>query len=169
MVGQNAEEKTTNRTNQRESIREEYNQHAGKPETVTPARATWLRLTLLGVVSGVMASLIVLAFRAAIALGQFLVLPPGAHGTYPGLDPWLRLLLPVAGGFLLGSIFDRLRARYREVGVVHVLHHLYTPGKACLPATNLFAQLGGAVTAIVAGHAVDTEGSSVHIGAASAS
>jgi len=136
---------------------------------VTSARMTWLRLTLLGVVSGVMASLVVLAFKAAIALGQFLLLPQEARGTYPGLDPWLRLLLPVAGGFLLGLIFDRLRAKHREVGVVHVLHRLHTPGKACLPAANLFTQIGGAVTAIVAGHAVDTEGPSVHIGAASAS
>ncbi|WP_208108560.1 chloride channel protein [Candidatus Thiosymbion oneisti] len=136
---------------------------------MTSARAMWLRLTLLGVVSGVMASLVVLAFRAAIALGQFLLLPQGARGGYPDLDPWLRLLLPVAGGLLLGLIFDRLRAKHREVGVVHVLHHLHTPGKACLPATNLFTQLGGAVTAIVTGHAVDTEGPAVHIGAASAS
>jgi len=116
-----------------------------------------------------MASLVVLAFKAAIALGQFLLLPEEARGTHLGLDPWLQLLLPVAGGFLLGLIFDRLRAKHRKVGVVHVLHHLHTPGKVCLPAANLLIQLGGAVTAIVTGHAVDTEGPSVHIGAASAS
>jgi len=136
---------------------------------VTPARAMWLRLTLLGVVSGVMASLVVLAFRAAIEFGQFLLLPRGEHGPYAGLDPWLRLILPVAGGLLLGLVFDRLHTRHREVGVVHVLRRLHTPGKECLPTANLFTQIGGAVTAIVAGHAVDTEGPSVHIGAASAS
>lgn len=52
---------------------------------------------------------------------------------------------------------------------MHVLRRLHTPGKECLPTANLFTQIGGAVTAIVAGHAVDTEGPSVHIGAASAS
>ncbi len=135
---------------------------------MTPARAMWLRLTLLGVVSGVLASLVVLAFKAAITLGQFLLLSRGEHGTYAGLDPWLRLILPVAGGLLLGLVFDRLHAKHREVGVVHVLRHLHTPGKECLPAANLFTQISGAVVAIVAGHAVDTEGPSVHIGAASA-
>jgi len=135
---------------------------------VTSARVIWLRLTLLGVLGGVMASLVVLSFRAAIELGQSLLLSPGENGSYGDLDPWLRFLLPVTGGLLLGLIFDRLRPKHRDVGVIHVLRHLHTPGKECLPAANLFAQIGGAITAIVAGHSVDTEGPAVHIGAAGA-
>lgn len=135
---------------------------------MTPARAIWLRLTLLGVLGGIMASLVVLSFRAAIELCQFLLLPPAESGIYAGLDPWLRLLLPVAGGLLLGLTFDRLRAEHRDVGVIHVLHHLHTPGKECLPTANLVTQIGGAIAAIVAGHSVDTEGPAVHIGAAGA-
>gem|GEM_PF-6215439 len=89
-----------------------------------------------------MASLVVLTFwGAAIALDQFLLLPQEARGAYPGLDSWLRLLLPVVGGFLLGLIFDRLRAKHREVGIVHVLRHLHTPGKACLPAAKRCGRL----------------------------
>jgi len=135
---------------------------------VTPTRVIWLRLTLLGVLGGVLASLAVLSFRAAIELGQSLLPSSGPNGGYGGLDPWLRLLLPVGGGLLLGLIFDRLRARHRDVGVVHVLRHLHTPGKARLPAANLFTQLGGGIVAILTGHSVDTEGPSVHIGSASA-
>lgn len=135
---------------------------------MTSARVIWLRLTLLGVLGGVMASLVVLSFRAAIELGQSLLLSPGENVSYGDLDPWLRFLLPVTGGLLLGLIFDRLRPKHRDVGVIHVLRHLHTPGKECLPAANLFAQIGGAITAIVAGHSVDTEGPAVHIGAAGA-
>lgn len=132
-------------------------------------RATWLRLTLLGVLSGVLASLVVLAFEAAIELGQSLLLPQGRSGNYEGLDPWLRLVLPVAGGLLLGLIFDSLPAEHREIGVVHVLRRLHTPGSERLPAANLFTQIAGALAAILSGHSVDKEGPSVHIGAASAS
>ncbi|MCB2263344.1 MAG: chloride channel protein [Candidatus Thiosymbion ectosymbiont of Robbea hypermnestra] len=135
---------------------------------MTATRVIWLRLTLLGVLGGVMASLVVLCFRAAIALGQTLLSSSGESEGYGGLDPWLRLLLPVVGGFLLGLVFDRLRAEHRDVGVVHVLRHLHTPGKERLPAANLLTQIGGGITAILTGHSVDTEGPSIHIGAASA-
>lgn len=135
---------------------------------MTATRVIWLRLTLLGVLGGVMASLVVLCFRAAIALGQTLLSSSGESEGYGGLDPWLRLLLPVVGGLLLGLVFDRLRAEHRDVGVVHVLRHLHTPGKERLPAANLLTQIGGGITAILTGHSVDTEGPSIHIGAASA-
>ncbi len=135
---------------------------------MTSARVTWLRLTLLGVLSGVLASLVVLSFHAAIELGQALLLPPGQSGGYASLDPWLRLLLPAVGGLLLGLAFDRLSVQHREVGVIHVLRRLHTPGKERLPAANLLVQFAGAVVAVVCGHSVDKEGPSVHIGAASA-
>lgn len=136
---------------------------------MTTARATWVRLTLLGVLSGMAAGLAVLAFKGAIELGQSLLLPQGQSGNYEGLDPLWRLVLPVTGGLLLGLIFDLVSAKHREVGVVHVLRRLHTPGKERLPAANLFTQLGGGIAVIVSGHSVDTEGPSVHIGAASAS
>ena len=136
---------------------------------MTSTRVTWLRLTLLGMISGVVAGLVVLAFDLAIELSQTLFLPPGRSGNYEGLDPWLRLVLPVVGGLLLGLIFDSLPATHREVGVIHVLRRLHTPGDQRFPAANLLAQIGGALGAILSGHSVDKEGPSVHIGAASAS
>jgi CIC family chloride channel protein len=132
------------------------------------ARAKWLRLILLGVLSGILASGVVLAFQGAIAIGQGWLLPPGGSGNYEELDPWLRLLLPVTGGLLLGVVFDVIPPERRQVGVVHVLRRLQTPGGEKLPAANLVTQFLGAVAAIVSGHSVDKEGPSVHIGAASA-
>lgn len=128
----------------------------------------WLRLTLLGVLSGILSGLVVLAFHGTVELGQYLMLPPGREGNYEALAPWARLLLPIAGGLLLGIAFDRIPPGERQVGIVHVLRHLHTPGGERLPAANLFTQFFGAVTAILTGHSVDKEGPSVHIGAASA-
>ena len=94
---------------------------------MTTVRAEWLRLVLLGVLSGILASGVVLAFHAAIELGQSLLLPPGRSGNYEGLAHWLRILLPVTGGLLLGLAFDLIPPQQRQVGVVHVLRRLHTP------------------------------------------
>jgi CIC family chloride channel protein len=132
-------------------------------------RATWLRLTLLGVVSGILAGCGVIAFRGAVELGQLWLLPIGSVGNYESLSPWLCLALPTGAGLLLGLIFDRLPAAMRQVGVTHVLKVLQAPGQQRLRARNMFTQFFGAVVAIVGGHSVDREGPAVHIGAASAS
>ncbi len=135
---------------------------------MTTDRAKWLRLTLLGVLSGILSGLVVLAFHGAVGLGQSLLLSPGEIGHYEALPDWARVLLPVSGGLLLGLVFDRIPPAKRQVGIIHVLRRLHTPGGERLPAANLFVQFFGAVVAIVSGHSVDKEGPSVHIGAASA-
>ena len=132
-------------------------------------RSTWLRLTLLGALSGVLAGLVVLAFRSAITVGQQWLLPPGPSGNYEALPTWARIALPVGTGLLLGLIVDRLPREAREVGVVHVLRRLQTLSPRRLPPINMLTQFFGAVVAIVGGHSVDREGPAVHIGAASAS
>jgi CIC family chloride channel protein len=132
-------------------------------------RGKWLRLTLLGLLSGVLAGAAVLAFRGAIDWGQQLLLPPGGSGNYEALPPWLRILLPVSVGLLLGLMFDWIPRPLREVGVTHVLKRLQAPGQERLPPLNMLTQFFGAVVAIVGGHSVDREGPAVHIGAASAS
>ena len=135
---------------------------------MTSLRAQWLRLTVLGIASGLLAGTMVLLFRTMIELGQQLFLPGGHAGDYSSLHPALRILLPVVGGLLLGLVFDRLPQDVRQVGVVHVLRRLQTPGGERLPRANLLSQFGGALVAIVTGHSVDREGPAVHIGAASA-
>jgi chloride channel protein, CIC family len=131
-------------------------------------QAKWIRLTLLGVLSGVLGGGVVLLFHFAIDLGQSLFLPPGHSGNYEGLDAWQRLVLPVAGGLALGIAWDLLPAAHRQVGITHLLRRLQTPGGERLPWPNLVVQFLGALAAILSGHSVDKEGPSVHIGAASA-
>jgi len=127
-----------------------------------------LRLSLLGALSGVLASAVVLLFHGTIAFGETLLLPPGRSGNFEGLAPWLRLAFPLCGGLLLGLAFDLIPPQQRQVGIAHVLRRLHTPGEERLPAANLVTQFLGAVAAILSGQSVDKEGPSVHIGAASA-
>jgi H+/Cl- antiporter ClcA len=132
-------------------------------------RRSWLRLILLGALSGVFAGIVVLAFRNSIAVGQEWLLPHGPVGDHEALPLWLRIALPVGSGLLLGILFDRLPRAAREIGIVHVLRQLQSLTPQRLPAVNMLVQFGGAVVAIVGGHSVDREGPAVHIGAASAS
>ncbi|MFN2166839.1 MAG: chloride channel protein, partial [Anaerolineae bacterium] len=135
---------------------------------MTSDRVQWLRLTLLGVVGGAIAASMVLLFRHLLDLGQHVLLPTGRPGDFESLPrPW-RLLLPTGVGLLLGLAFDRLRPEYRQVGVVHVLARLQTPGGERLPLRNLVVQFLAATVAVVAGHSVDREGPAVHIGAGGA-
>ena len=135
---------------------------------MTSDRLLWLRLTLLGVVGGTIAASLVLIFRHALDLGQQWLLPTGQSGDFESLPPLWRLLLPAGVGLLLGLAFDRLRPEDRQVGVVHLLGRLQTPGGERLPARNLIVQFIGATIALIAGHSVDREGPAVHIGAAGA-
>ena len=132
-------------------------------------RAAWIRLTLLGLLSGLLAGLVVLAFRSAIEWGERLLLPAASGDGYEVLPLPLRIALPLVAGLLLGLVFDRLPGRLREVGVTHVLKRVMAPGRERLPFGNMLVQFLGAVVAIVGGHSVDREGPAVHLGAASAS
>jgi CIC family chloride channel protein len=132
-------------------------------------RGTWLRLTLLGALSGVIAGLVVLAFRSTIAFGQLSLLPPGPAGNYEALPPWARIALPLGSGLLLGLLFDALPRETRELGIVHVVRRVQSLSPRRLPPVNMLIQFVGAAVAIIGGHSVDREGPAVHIGATSAS
>lgn len=122
--------------------------------------------TLLGAVAGAVASLLVLAFRWVIEDGQRLFLPNGELGAYEQLPGWTVLLLPLAGGVVLGLLFERLDPQLREVGILHVLRRIKRPGRVTLPYGNALVQFFGGAFAVVCGHSVDREGPGVHLGSA---
>jgi CIC family chloride channel protein len=132
-------------------------------------RTSAVRLALLGLLSGLLATAAILALRAAIDQGQRLLLGVGGGAGYESLPPLIRVVLPVVAGLLLGLLFDLLPRALRDVGVVHVLNRLQSPGGERLPIANVLTQFVGAVVAIVGGHSVDREGPAVHLGAGSAS
>ena len=124
--------------------------------------------SLIGLAVGVLAGLAMVLFRLAIE-----ELPPLFFGLtnfdgFEELSPAARFLLPLAGGALIGLIFQLLPPATRAVGVVHVLERLaYHDG--VLPIRNALVQFVTGATSIICGHSAGREGPAIHIGAAFAS
>jgi H+/Cl- antiporter ClcA len=126
------------------------------------------QLSVLGVLCGIAAGLVILALRFAIEETQALILPGGQPENFEALPAAWRLLLPVGGGLLVGVILQRLPEAARSVGVVHVMERL-SSHQGRLPLANALVQFFGATLCIASGQSVGREGPSVHLGAASGS
>ncbi len=126
------------------------------------------QLALLGAISGIIAGLVIVAFRILIEYTQMSFLPGGDAENYEALSPTMRLLLATAGGLVVGLLFQYIAKGAAQVGVVHTMERLaYHQGR--LPLRNAIWQfIGGAIT-LISGHSVGREGPSVHLGAASGS
>lgn len=124
-----------------------------------------LAMTMSAALTGAVAACIVLLFRWFIEAGQAVILPGHIIGNYEALPPLVRFLLPLAGGVLLGLIFNRLLPESRQVGIVHVLLRLGDSENPRLPWKNAINQFIFGSAAIISGQSVDREGPSVHLGA----
>ena len=139
-------------------------------QRVRASRAEALpQLAFLGLLCGLLAALVMIAFRMVIELAQRALLPGGTPDNFEALPPEARVLLPLAGGLVLGLLFQRRAPELaRQVGVVHVMERLaYHQGR--LPLRNAAMQFVGAAIAIISGMSVGREGPAIHLGAASAS
>lgn len=126
------------------------------------------QLGLLGILTGLIVGLVMIAFRLLIETTQGAFLPGGNPENYEALGIGLRIALPLVGGLVLGLIFQGLPESARHVGVTHVLERLtYYQGR--LPLRNALAQFFGGALSIICGHSVGREGPAVHLGAASGS
>lgn len=126
------------------------------------------QLVLLGIVSGLVSGMVILAFRLMIDLPLEFWLPAGQSENFEGLTVWLRIVLPIIGAIVIALLFWKLLPATRKVGVVHVLERLsYHQGN--LPAKNMLVQFFGAGIALLTGQSVGREGPAVHLGAASGS
>ncbi|NVK39625.1 MAG: chloride channel protein [Oceanospirillaceae bacterium] len=126
------------------------------------------QLLILGVLSGLAAGLIILAFRLAVEIPLSLYLPDGNPENFEGLSTPVRIALPIAGSLLLCLLLWRLAPRRRSVGIVHVLERLrYHQGH--LPAINILIQFAAASIALLSGQSAGREGPAVHLGAGSSS
>lgn len=122
----------------------------------------------LGLLSGLLTGLVILAFRLLVESAQKQLLPGGDTESYEALGPVMRLLLCIGGGLGVGLLFQAVSTRVRDVGVVHVMERLsYHQGH--LPFGNALMQFLGAAISIVSGHSVGREGPGVHLGAAAGS
>ena len=126
------------------------------------------QLSMLAIPVGLLSGGVIIVFRTLVETAQDLMLPGNDLENYEALAPLLRLLLPAAGGLLIGLLWQSLKKGARGVGIIHVMERLnYHQGR--LPLRNALAQFVGAGLSIISGHSVGREGPSVHLGAASGS
>lgn len=125
-------------------------------------------LALVGLVSGLVSGGVIIAFRWLTESAQLALTPVTDPEAFEWLNWPYRLGLPVAGGLLIGVIFQRASVGSRQVGVVHVMERLaYHAGR--MPWKNAALQFFGGALSIMSGHSVGREGPVIHVGAASSS
>ncbi|KTG16562.1 MULTISPECIES: chloride channel protein [unclassified Guyparkeria] len=123
-----------------------------------------LQVTVLGLLAGLVAALMVVAFRLALEGLQVYGLGlPGAE-RYESLPAEWRLLLPVAGALLLGLAFHMLPFGMRNVGVGHVIIRFHRFG-ANLPWQNAIVQFFAGIWGLLIGLTGGREGPGIHLGA----
>lgn len=127
-----------------------------------------LPLALVGLASGLVTGGVIIAFRWLTETSQVTFTPLTEPESFEWLTWEYRLGLPVAGGLLIGVIFQLAAVGSRQVGVVHVMERLaYHSGR--LPWRNAVLQFFGGALSILSGHSVGREGPVIHVGAASSS
>lgn len=127
-----------------------------------------LQLAVLGLIAGLIAGTVIVAFRLVVEGVQRTSLPGGLIEGFEALPVWLRIVLPLAGAASIALCFQLFARGRNVVGVVHVMERLaYHQGH--LDARGMVMQFLGAGIAIVTGHSVGREGPSVHLGAAGSS
>jgi CIC family chloride channel protein len=125
-------------------------------------------LALVGLVSGFVTGGVIIAFRWLTENAQLLLTPLTAPEAFEWLSWPYRLGLPIAGGLLIGIIFQRAAVGARQVGVVHVMERL-ARHSGRMPWKNAALQFFGGALSIASGHSVGREGPVIHVGAASSS
>ena len=126
------------------------------------------QFAILGIFSGLVTGLVILAFRTAIELPLSLLLPDGDFENFEGLSTLSHLMLPALGALSIGIAFSLLKSDRQQVGVSHVLQRL-SRHQGYLPTGNLLVQFVGGTLALLTGQSSDREGPAVHLGAASSS
>jgi CIC family chloride channel protein len=126
------------------------------------------QLSLLGLVAGLLTGLVMVAFRLAYEVPLSAVLPAGDQEGFESLPLLMGLLLPIAGGLLLGVLFDRLSPEERSVGVTHVMERL-ARHQGHVPAQNAGIQFVAGFLALASGQSGGREGPAIHLGAAASS
>jgi len=127
-----------------------------------------MSLSLLGLLTGVIAGGVIVLFRLVIEGAQDLVLPGQGVEDFALLGVEARFALPIAAALLMAAMFRWFSRGIHTVGVAYVLERM-NRHQGRISSRAFVLQFCGAVLAIAGGHSVGREGPSVFLGAASGS
>jgi H+/Cl- antiporter ClcA len=127
-----------------------------------------MSLSLLGLLTGLLAGGIIVLFRLAVEGAQEAILPGHGPEVFEFLDTRLRFIFPVAASLLLAAVFRWYSRGIHVLGVAHVLERM-DRYQGRISSRAFFLQFFGAALAIIGGHSVGREGPGVFLGAASGS
>lgn len=125
------------------------------------------QLTVLGLLSGLGAALVIVLFRLLVD-GSLAVILVGEDNTFEALPLVWRFGLPFGGAIAIGICWHLLNRNDRSVSVAHVLDRLHNH-QGQLPLRNVVAQFIGGAASLITGQSVGREGPAVHLGAGTAS
>lgn len=125
------------------------------------------QLTLLGLLTGILAGLVIVLFRwlIEIPLGYWL---PDHFENFEALSGQMHIILPLAGALLLGLVLQFIDKRHHATGVAHVIDRLQNH-QGRMPWGNFSVQFWGGATCLLSGQSVGREGPAVHLGAGAGS
>lgn len=125
------------------------------------------QLTLLGLMTGIFAGVVIVLFRWAveIPLGYFL---PGSFENFEAIAPSLHFTLPILGAIFLGTVLQLVDKRHHAAGVGHVMDRLQNH-QGRMPWGNYMVQFWGGISCLLSGQSVGREGPAVHLGAGAGS
>lgn len=124
-------------------------------------------LTLLGLLTGIIAGAIIVLFRwlVEIPLGYFL---PGSFENFEAIGSLLHFLLPITGAVILGLILQCVDKRHHATSIGHVMDRLQNH-QGRMPPGNFANQFFGGAACLLTGQSVGREGPAVHLGAGTGS
>lgn len=125
------------------------------------------QFAILGIISGLVTGLVILAFRAIIEIPLDLVLV-GNFEDFESLDVLWRFAIPVCGVLALSVMLAFTKPENRIVGVAHVLTRL-ARHQGYMPWRNALVQFIGGIIALGSGQSGGREGPAIHLGAAGSS
>lgn len=125
------------------------------------------QFAMLGVLSGIVTGLVILAFRTAIEIPLAYLLEDDFE-NFEVLPVEYLLGLPAAGGVVLALFMILTKEDSRRLGVRHVLERL-ARHQGHMPWRNALTQFFGGVIALASGQSGGREGPAVHLGAACSS
>ena len=124
-------------------------------------------LSAVAVIVGLLAGLIIVAFRKSIELGSQYLLGIEVD-RFEDLPQLTNLLLPIAGAAIAALLIWFLKQENRMVGVVHVMERL-SSSDVRMPLKNMLVQFIGGSTSLMLGISGGREGPAIHLGATAGS